>query len=659
MRISTLKPASTRGEIQVGFRALDPYREHRAIDYANFKGRHYGVRAGLSMRQDRQPSNPTQQMVKTLVTLTAMNAPLSDVTPLRADLEFESRVREQVFDREAQRMRLDEVYQDATTEALISGIAFTLNGIKSGGQTYASGNRTLDMGQETTDLLDLDDVSMDASCKAWGKKRFFAYRYTIAVDDAMAAVDEGCYGAAPEDYEDGLLPNENIATPEEARQILGACTRLESQSRRSERVDNNDGEWSAGFGTDRIDETICLWDVVLYMHGKIWIVTLPAEPGQQEVTSIPAGIDKFLACYQWKGPPSGPINCLTFIRVPFNKMPLSLAQTQRDLAEVLDLLANKTFRQLIQTRNLVIYQGQAESTAMAMKSAQQGSYIKGDPASVKNIQTGGMIPDMMPGTQYFQDQWQNATGNLALAAGTGDTGKTATAFEGLMSRVQSFLDFLRTRVEQLATDDLNIRSWYLTNNPVWQRTFNQTVGQAPAAVTASITVANPGSPMAQPGPNGEAPQADYVMQGQHEDFTHRTRAFSMAYANPVISAKQYIEAITTVVPVIMQLMQGGFNGTGAMAILARKLNEPEIANLLPDPVTMALQQQQAQLEEQMAMDPAGDGSNQDYSQNAGPNGRRLPAGQRMQGRAMNPGPGTGSPRPTGGMSMRPPSSAAA
>ena len=642
--IASITPGQIRGEGQLGFRALDPFREQRLIDYGNLKGIHYGVRpATMTMRTGaRQPVNLTQQMVKTLVTFIAMQAPAADVTPLRADLEFESTVRKQVFDEDARRMRLDEVYQDAATEAIMSGVAFTLTGIKNGGDTYASGNRRLDMGQEFTRVLDLDDISLDANAKSLDSLRFFGHRYPVALDDALQGVADGCYGAVPEDYEDGILPNPNIATPEEAAQILNACTEIETWPRRIDRVDANEGEWAH---TDqRLDKTILLWDVYLYMHGQVWCVTLPAEPGQQQVFSQPGGIDKFLACYRWRGPASGPVNRLTFLRVPFNKIPLALAQMQRDLAEVADLLANKTFRQLIQTKNWVVYEGSAENMAMAMKNGVSGSYIRGNPASVKNIQTGGLIADMMPGTQYFTDQWQQTTGNLALAAGTGDTGKTATAFEGLMQRVQSFLDFLRIRVEQLATDDLQVRSWYLTNNPIWQRTFTQTLGQPPAAITASVQVANPGSPMAMAGPMGEPPQADYVMQGTHDDFTHRCRAFSMAYTSPVISAQQIQQAITTVIPAIMQMIPAGLNGQQAMTILARKLNEPELATLLPDPITMQLQQMTQGAVQQADADPLGDGSSQ-TGQSAGPAGRRVPGQARAGNRAMRPGPGQGSPRP--------------
>ncbi len=163
-----------------------------------------------------------------------------------------------------------------------------------------------------------------------------------------------------------------------------------------------------------------------------------------------------------------------------------------------------------------------------------------------------------------------------------------------------------------------------------------------------MQVANPNAPMAQPGPMGEPPQADYVMKGQHEDFDFRVRAFSMQFQNPAISAQQYMQAIEQVVPAILQMIPMGLNGQLAMTVLARKLNEPELAMLLPDPITMQLQQLTAGAQQQADQDPAGDGSNQTNAQNAGPAGNRLPASQRGQGRAMTPGPGTGSPRPMQG-----------
>lgn len=643
MKISTLTPDAVRGEGQIGFRALDGVREQRSIDYSLLKGRHYMARtSGLFTRTDRQPVNMTQQLIRTLTPFVAMNAPLADVTPLKAELEFEAEVRKQVHDRAAQRLKLHEVYQDAATEAFMSGVAFMLNGIKSGGETFTAGNRRTKVGQEFCRLLDLDDITIDPMCKNLDAARFFGYRYTIDRQDALDAIGEGCYGALPEDYEDGLLPNPYIASPEEAAQIISEASTIENAPRRAFRVDDNDGENAAG-GT-RLAETIVLWDMLFYMHGETWVVTLPGEPGQGDVFGS-SRIDKFLACYRWRGPAAGPVTRMTFLRVPFNKMPLALAQMQRDLAEICDLLANKTFRQLIRTKNVIVYDGSAENMAMAMKRSPEGGYIRGNPNSVKTVQDGGLIPDMMPGTQYFNDQWQNAVGNLALAAGTGDTAKTATAFEGLMARIQSFLDFLRTRVEQAATDNLQIQDWFLSNNPAFQATVHKIIGSPPNAITAEIAVAAPGmEQMGMPGMPGMEP--DYVMRGESEDFDIKTRAFSMQYSSPAVSAQMVMQAMTDIVPLVVQMSAGGgIDGRLAMGILARKLNEPALEFLVPDPMMHALQQQEQAMQPGLDQDPSGMGVQPYQQEQPGPAGRRVPGQQRQQNRAMRPGPGQGSPRP--------------
>lgn len=631
MKISTVMPGQLRGEGLIGFRSLDGLREQRLTDYALLKGRHYMARtSGLYGRADRQPVNLTQQLVRTLTPFVAMNAPLADVTPMRADLEFEAAVRKQVHDYNAQAMKLHEVYQDGATEAFMSGVAFFLNGIKTGGETYAAGNRRLDMGQTFTRLLDLDDVAVDPMAKTLDGARFFAYRYTISRQEAIDAIEDGVYGAAPEDYEDGILPNPHIASPAEARHILEHCTSVEGYPKRGERVDENDGEWATS--GDRLDETIILWDFVLYAHGQVWICTLPGEPGQQQPFGVAGDVDKYLAMFRWRGPASGPVTRLTFLRVPFNKMPLALAQMQRDLAEIADLLANKTFRQLIRTKNVVVYDGSAENMVMAMKKAPEGGYIRGNPQAVTTIQDGGLIGDMMPGTQFFRDEWQMAVGNLALASGTGDTGKTATAFEGLMSRVQAFLDFLRSRVEQAATDNLQIHDWYLSNNPQFITQVRQTIGRAPFAMTADVTIAAAGAQL----PMGMQP--DYVMQGTPADFAIKTRAFSMQYTNPIVSAQQVMTALQEVIPAVLAT---GMDPRPPITILARKLNEPELEMLIPDPMTQILLEQKQAAAAAAAADPTGQGANRPNSADAGPAGRRLP----QASRAMRPGPGQGSPRP--------------
>ncbi len=624
MNRETITPAGLRGEGQIGYRQIDGLRDQRLVAYEVAKGRHYMRRRSNTMadlKAERQPVNLTQQQWRTLIPFLTISTPQADVTPRRSELDFEAGIRKAILDQDSERMNLDEVYQDAATEAIFSGIAFTINGIKAGGETYLSKDRRIDIGQEYTRLIDIDDVSLDPMARTIPECRFIAHRYTVARQDAINAIAQGVYGATPEQYEDGMLPNPNIATPQEAEEIFTAMQALEHYGRHTTRVDDTDAD--RVYSGTRLDETVCLWDFVLYIHGEVWIATLPANPGIADPfpPSQPyaGGDEKFLAFYRWRGPESGPINTLTFLRVPFNKIPVALEQMQRDLAEVSDLIANKVVRQLLRTKMLTVYDGTAEDMAMAMRKSPEGGYIRGNPKSVSQVKDGGLLPDMIPGAQFFSDQWQNATGNLAMAAGSGDIGKTATAFEGLMGRVQGFLDFLRSRVEKCATADMRVRAWFLANHPMLKRKVPYTIGQGSSAMTTDIMVAGPNAQVL----DGEA---DHILEGEHEDFDIKVRAYSMQYTNPAIQAQQLMEFTSTVLPAIMQLAGAGLDARMLIRTLARKLNEPTLENLLPDPLIQQMQQQQAMMQQQVDQDPSGQGLNQNPS-DAGPAGRRLPGGR--------------------------------
>ena len=672
MKIANLIPSKLRGEGNLGFKSINPWRQQRKIDYDLFKGRHFGTPTAFGMAShsgrasDYQPVNLHQQLVRAMVPTLAMQCPMADVTTKRADLLFECEVRQQVYDAQAQELRLHEVYREAATDALLSPCAFTLNLVKAGGEQYATGNTSLDMGKDCTRLIDLDDIAVDPNAKSLTRdRRFIAHRYPVDRQDAIDGIEEGCYGALPEDYEDGILPSEHICTPEEAHADIMAATAVEHAGQRGERVDVNDGDRSWSSGEERMAETIMLWDVVLYLNGQVWIVTMIADPGMTDpFPATPS--NKFLACYRWRGPKQGPVNVLTFLNVPFNKMGLSLAMMQRDLAEASDIIANKLFRQVVRTKTMTVYRGDQENMAAQMRRSSEGGYIRGDPQGIATFQDGGMVPEMVPAAQFFGDHWQNTVGNMALASGAADTGKTATAFEGLMSRVQGWLDYLRTCIEQLATDDLQVRAYTLSQNPLFKQRIMKTFGDGQMAIALSLVAMNqppqapqmgaPGTPQAGPAFGGQLPGAMpgammgqpmpppippdiFVMQGQPEDFDIKCRAYSMQYQNPVIQAQMVMKALAETIPACLQ---SGLPPGPALKILARKLNEPELEDLVPDPVSEMMAAQADSMAAVMGDNPRGESPG--YQQH-GPSGRKVPGGKPPAGRAMSPGPGTGSPRP--------------
>ncbi len=614
--LDVLTPSALRGEGRAGYLRLAGHRYQRARAYEWWRGRHDGM---AQTRTRRKPVNLTQQQVRTLVTYLAFRAPGADITPLDVQHQWQAKIEATIADKDAKRLNLTTLYQLSIIDCILSGVTFHQVGVKAGGQKNVTGQRALEDGQEFEAMIDFDDITIDPFAKTLREARFIGYRYYVPLSEALEGCEAGQYGADEQDYEDGQLPvdREYIATKDEAREILNTLIPRELYHANNDQVAMQ-GDMHITTG-DKIENTITLWDYVIYDSGQTWIVTMAGRPGSEWPM---AGDEKFLAVWRWDGAGRGPLTWLSLMPSPWSIIDMPLEQMQRDLAEVADLIANKICTQLLDTKTVSIYAPGAEAEAVQIRDAKQNAMLKGNPKGVTTHQVGGLIPEMIPGAEWIDQKWEQQGGAMGLASGTRETSeRTATAYNGQMVGTQGYMEFLRSRVEDWASANLELRMFYVKANPNLQRMVMMTEGQAPYQVSIPGRLTPESAPIS--------------------GFTYKVKAYSMTFVDPAVQSEQLINVLTQVVPSIMQLQATmGIDARTAIRMVAEKMSMPELEAVIPDVMWMIQQQMMSQMGPMIDNNPTGDpndirGSGPDAARGSrvhqSNNSSRPPGGNMRQG----------------------------
>lgn len=523
----------------------------------------------------RSPVNLSMQQFRTLVSSLALRAGDCDVVPQRAGLELEGEIRATGLEVEGDRLRLTDKIQEVVGEMITCGVGLMKIGQNVGQTVLEFQGEEIDPGDLYVEPADFDDYTVDPTAKTMRRKIFDGLRTTI---DRQDAIESQLYGLAP-----GEVPiNQHIATQQEAAEILRRMDAVNRKDRKDQTAGLSDRNAQSSEEDDTLSERVYIWELYVRCSDGLFVVTLPgkcssgADGEQFEISS------KFLSVRPYNGPEEGPLEILSCLPVGVNLMPLALEQMQADMAMAADQLMRKIIRQILARKtNHVARPGDGEKTAKRLEDAPDGKTIVGDPQSLTQYDSGGVPPETVAAMPFIQGQWDNVTANMTLAGGGSPQGgggnKTATAYMGQSERVQGFLEFLRSRVEQFTTRIYRRMAMHWDADPRSNRILPFRVGDD----------------------TFDVPWSEDLKEGRWSDFTYRVRAYSMAPVDPAVEAANLMQFIGQSLPAIAQAAAAGeINGPAAMRLIARKMRWAELDQVLPDPVLQMQRQMMA------AMGPA-------------------------------------------------------
>lgn len=523
-------------------------------------------------RGRRSPVNLSMQQFRTLVSSLAFRAGDCDVIPQRAGLELEGEIRATGLEVEGERLRLTDKLQEVVGEAIACGIGLMKVGQNVGQNVIQFQGTEIDPGELYVEPADFDDYTVDATAKNLRRKLFDGLRTTI---DRADAIESKLYGLG-----EGEVPlNPKVATQAEAEDMLRRMDSVNRKDRQNQTSGLSDqGAQSGEDDDDTLSERVYVWTLYVRCSDGLFEVTLPGKSSGGSGTGDQFEVaDKFLSVRPYNGPEEGPLEMLAFLPVGANIMPLSLEQMQADMAMAADQLMRKIIRQILARKtNHVARPGDGEKTVKRLEDAPDGKSIVGDPDSLTQFDSGGVPPETVAAMPFIQAQWDNVTANMTLAGGGSPQGsggnKTATAYMGQSERVQSFLEFLRSRVEAFTTRIYRRMAMHWDADPRSSKILPFRVG----ADTYDV------------------PWSEDLKEGRWSDFTYRVRAYSMAPVDPAVEAANLMTFIGQSLPAIAQAAAAGeIDGPAAMRLVARKMRWQEVDQLLPDPVLQAQRQMMA------------------------------------------------------------------
>lgn len=443
--------------VQEGYRQLSPHRDQYRDSVQEYLGRNCGEGDGI-----RRPINLIANDTNTLVSNLVSDVPKHRVRSPLAEFRGEAAMLE---------IALDRLWDDNNTltdvrmacfDAILGFGSILRLGMRAGKEyvTMDSGHHT-PVAEPYCRHIPLEDWCCDPAARSQQELRWEAVRYRMP---RWEAIESGVFGRNPQDYGPDEPVNPDTATRAEAEQIIGAMPGLQGQSSFQEDISSLNR--TPGADTHSLIDTVEFWDVILYLGGEIWTVTIPAS--HDKSNAVPAA-DKWLLCERWEGPDPGPIVMLTLRDIPGQPIGKPVAADWRDLHDFCRIVSNKLAREVENSKVVHMYSGTGEDDALAVKNAADSGLVRvQDPQSVVTTEISGVVKNLMPALAWGEREHANASGNLPLTGGQSSdaTEGTATAAQYLQANASQMIREMRNRIEAVEASIDRHYGFYLTTDPM-------------------------------------------------------------------------------------------------------------------------------------------------------------------------------------------------
>jgi len=383
----------------------------------------------------------------------------------------------------------------------------------------------LDPGEPWLNRVALDDLVLDMSARELTKMRFCGHRYRADFEKVM---DEPGYS-------------------KEAKKKLSATSRTAKETESAARdVSTGDGYVQ----DDELKDMVWLQDVWIAENNSI--ATFGCE-----------GNDEPLIERDWTGSQAGPYKFLSLGDVPDNVIPASPAINLKGMHDLQNRLHRRMEQDSDAHRVVNAYPPSGSDDAEKIRTAKRNSWVRiGDPASIKQIEVGGVDQRDMALATFIQDEYDRLAGNLQAMGGLGPQAATVGQEELIHGAVSRNEADMRVAVVNFASDcilDLGRLMWE---------------DQA-LEIRNSVTV----------GSSGIQVSADWspdIRSGEFEDYEFKVEPYSMVFKTPEQKLQELFQTLQQLAP-LWPMFQASGATMDAEAIvdeIARLKNRPEFKRFI-------------------------------------------------------------------------------
>lgn len=517
---------------QAGFNRLKTYRRARAMYIKKYVGQYYAKISGITGEMPiNLIFNTIRVTIPNIIMKNPVNKVVTEIVPYKPYAEMLSLG----LDFNQKKMKLKNTLRAGTVDSFF-GMGLYKTGLSHSGQILNEDNTLIDPGQLYTDIVDLDNLTMDPTC----------FR-----------------------REESTFLGDRIRVP---RQILldmdGVNHDLVMQ------LPTYDVQTGSNKGIHTITQTQLRSDAMQNIQDFVYVVELWI-PSANAIVLIPDPnvkiFDEFLSAKDYYGPDTGPYTFETLTPpVPNNPLPIAPVGVWFDLADATNRMFKKTMDQADRQKDLVVFSPAESDTAQDILDGEDGEFIaSNDPASVKVLPIGGQRREneaMMDRLQL----WANyMSGNPDQMAGLKSDANTATQADILYSNANIGIEDTKQIIYDVAAEISSKQAWYMMNDPLLHQVLCK---RAPGNEQIQITL------------TPEQRQGDFF------DYTFEIIPRSMAIINPQVRSKRLIEFTTNLLPAAvnsaMMMLQMGvpFDLQGYITLMAEELDiTAQVQHLFNDP----------------------------------------------------------------------------
>uniref|UniRef100_A0A6M3KU80 Uncharacterized protein n=1 Tax=viral metagenome TaxID=1070528 RepID=A0A6M3KU80_9ZZZZ len=539
--------------VKAGFDRLKTYRRARAMFIKTYVPQYYSKMSGIT---GELPINLIFNAIRVTIPNIIMKNPLNKVVTEIIPYKRYAETLSLGLDFNQKKMKLKNILRAGTVDTFF-GMGIYKTGISQSGQVLNEDNRFIDPGQLYTDIVDLDNFTMDPTCFRREEATFLGDRIRVP-RQILLDMDGVNHDLVLQ------LPKYNVQTGSDKG--IHTLTQTQLQS----------------IDVQNLQDFVYVVEIFVPKANAVAIIPDPYVKT----------FDEFLSIKDFYGPDDGPYTFETLTPVvPNNPLPIAPVGVWYDLADAANRMFKKIMDQADRQRDVVVFDPAQSDTAQDILDADDGEYIAAqDPKAVNVLSLGGQRKENEGMMNQLQLWFNYMSGNPDQMAGLKSDANTATQADILYSNANIGIEDTKQIIYDTAADISSKQAWYMHNDPLLRQI---------------LCKRNPGDEQEQIILTPEQQEGDWL------DYSFEIVPKSMAILNPQIRSKRLIEFATNLLPAAastaMLMLQMGvpFNLQGYITMMAEELDiGPWVQDLFNDP------QFTARLELMMAMgpQPAGKGN---------------------------------------------------